>query len=86
MSINATDENITNIIYCTGWSHNFSFLNGIKGIEGDIDAKINAPDVITSRVTDGLFYCGFPTIGTLQSLNITKFNLDAKVIVDRLRR
>ena len=86
LSINATDENITNIIYCTGWSHNFSFLNGIKGIKGDLDEKINAPDVITSRVTDGLFYCGFPTIGTLQSLNITKFNLDAKVIVDGLRR
>jgi len=84
--LSAKDENITNIIYCTGWSHDFSFLHGISGIEGDLDKKIQASDVIISRVTKGLFYCGFPTIGTVQSFNIVKFNLDAKVIVDGLRK
>ena len=84
--LSAKDENITNVIYCTGWSHEFSFLRGISGIEGDLDKKIQAPDVIISRVTKGLFYCGFPTIGTVQSFNIGKFNLDAKVIVDELRK
>mmetsp|Transcript_61 Transcript_61/g.114 ORF Transcript_61/g.114 Transcript_61/m.114 type:complete len:444 (-) Transcript_61:161-1492(-) len=84
--LSAKDENITNVIFCTGWSHDFAFLRGIKGIEGDLDKKIQAPDVITSRVIKGLFYCGFPTIGTLQSLNIVKFNLDTKVILDGIRK
>lgn len=84
--LSAKDENITNVVYCTGWSHDFSFLRGISGIEGDLDKKIQAPDVILSKVTKGLFYCGFPTIGTVQSFNIVKFNLDAKVIVDGLRK
>jgi hypothetical protein len=85
MSIDLKEENITNIIWCTGWSHDFSFLNDIAGLEQDLDAKTKAPDVIVSKSNPGLFYCGFPWIGTLQSLNIVNFNADAKVIMDGLR-
>lgn len=79
------DARIGNVIWCTGWSNDFSWLQ-VDNIQADMDVKTKVPDVIVSKTqTRGLFYCGFPWIGTLQSVNLVNFNHDAKVILEHLR-
>jgi hypothetical protein len=84
-SLGATEHDITNILWCTGWSNDFSWLtNTIVESRDDMDAITHAPDVIVSKSVPGLFYCGFPWIGTQQSQNLVKFNIDTRVIMENL--
>ena len=77
------DDVITDVIWCTGWSHDFSWLR-VPELEKDFDSKTNAPDMIISKVHSGLFYCGFPWIGTVQSQNIVNMSSDATIIMENL--
>ena len=84
LSLSVKDNQISNVVWCTGWSHDFSWLH-CQCKDDDFDQRTKAPDVIVSKSVPGLFYCGFNWIGTLQSLNLVEFDHDAKIILDNLK-
>ena len=82
----STDEhNITNIIWCTGWSNDFTWLtNTLHPSKDDTDTLSGSLDVVCSKNAPGLFYCGFPWIGSIQSQCIVPWTPDAQVIIENL--
>lgn len=85
-TLSAKSDSITNIIWCTGWSNDFTWLtNHLPAALEDMDPIAQHPDTICSPTVKGLFYLGFPWIGTLQSANLVKFDHDANVVMEHLK-
>ena len=84
MHLSLAEAGITNVIWATGYSADFSFL-GDDAMKEGWDARTSLPDDIASPAVPGLFFSGFPWIGTQQSVNIVNFDHDHKIIVDSLR-
>lgn len=79
------EQGITNIVWATGSHADFDFLQ-IPEAKAEFDTRTKLPDDIKSASAPGLFFAGFPWIGTCQSSTLVNFDHDAKIIVDSLVR
>ena len=85
--LDAQEAGITNIIWATGWGSNLSWLkvNVNPETNDDFNERTKLPDRIVSKQYPGLFFAGYPWIGTLQSMNIVNMARDAKVIIENMK-
>jgi len=81
---NLSEKGITNVIWATGFSTDFSWLD-IPEVFTEFDERTKLPDDLQCKAVPGIFYTGFPWVGNRQSINIFSFDLDHKVIVENLR-
>lgn len=86
LSLDVKEANITNVIWACGWDSNLTWLNVDKNplTNDDFNKRTKLPDRIVSEKYPGLFFAGYPWIGTLQSMNIVNMDRDAKVIIENL--
>ena len=85
-TIDFKENDITNIVWCTGWNTDFSFLE-VAEATAEFDRKGYAPTPpkCESEAVPGLFFCGFPWLSNLNSENITGMSKDQLEILKRLR-
>ena len=88
LALDVEESGITNVIWACGWDSNLSWLNIDKDPEtnADFNKRTKLPDGIVSEKYPGLFFAGYPWIGTLQSMNILNMDRDAKVIIENMKR
>ena len=84
LELDADQYNVTNVVWAVGWDTDLSWLQVQGCREKDFDARTSLPDMIVSKSTPGLFYAGFPWIGTLQSMTIINMDQDTEIIADQL--
>jgi len=85
LEVDATAAGITDVLWATGYSANLSFLEGLPEVAAEYDEKTHLPQHLESPSTPGLFFLGFPWLGTQQSQNLVGFDADQAVIMQRLR-
>lgn len=78
-------QGIQAIIWCTGYSADFSFLQDLPlALEHDFDPISLRPDRLSSSVIPGLYYSGFPWVHHIQSMNLVGFDRDHELLVNMM--
>lgn len=86
-SIDAEQSGITNVMWACGWTSNLKWLSVDQTkANSEFDARTGLPYQIVSENYPGLFFAGYPWVGTIQSMNILNMDRDAQVITDHLRQ
>ena len=87
LSLDLEQSNITNLLWAVGWASNFDWLkiDMSPDTNKEFDAKTNLPAQIISERYPGLFFAGYPWVGTIQSMNIANMDYDSQIIADHLR-
>jgi len=88
LSLDVEAAGITNILWACGWSTDLTYLKIDQNptTNNDFDDRTKLPDKIVSEKYPGLFFAGFPWVGTESSINIYGFDYDANIIVENLRK
>lgn len=87
LSLDLKESGITNVVWAVGWANDLAWLKIDKDptTNDDFDQRTKLPDRIVSQKYPGLFFAGYPWVGTIQSMNIAAMDTDAKVIVANLK-
>lgn len=84
LELSFQESGITNVLWAVGWASNLSFLK-IPREAADFNPRTQLPNQIISPTHPGLFYAGYPWVGTIQSMNILNMDKDAEVIIANLK-
>lgn len=94
LQLDCEESGIANVIWASGWAPDMAWLQPLMATDDetsstntDFDARTHLPGRIVSENHPGLYFAGFPWIGTIQSMNLVNMDADAQVIVqDMLER
>ena len=80
LQLDLQESGITNVLWACGWAPDMTWLQ-IDQTSRDFEPRTKLPSGIVSQEHPGLYFAGFPWIGTIQSMNILNMDADAKVIL-----
>lgn len=72
---------IQGVVWCTGYTSDFSWLLIPDALENDFDKVTGMPDQLKSKFVSGLYYSGFPWVHKLGSHVIPGFERDHEDLV-----
>lgn len=83
LSLDVEKAGIKNVLWACGWCSNLGWLKVDQNPQtnDDFNERTNLPDRIISKKYPGLFFAGYPWVGTIQSMNILNMDKDAEVIL-----
>ena len=82
LCLDADKAAISNVLWACGWASDLGWLKVDQDptTNDDFNERTKLPDRIISEKYPGLFFAGFPWLGTSQSMNIVNMDKDAEVI------
>ena len=87
LSLDVEKSGITNILWACGWASNLSWLKVDQNpkTNSEFNERTNLPNQIVSYKYPGLFFAGYPWVGTIQSMNILNMDKDGEVIIANMK-
>lgn len=83
LSLSLVEENITNVLWATGYSADFSWIK-IDAVHDGMDPVDHKPSNLETSVP-GFYFSGFHWLNTLQSGNLLGFDADHEILLAKLR-